>query len=166
MPNSKPMKKILLPFIFLISFTASAQHEADKWFFGTFAGLDFFNGSPVVLSGSAMATNEGCATISDNNGNLLFYTDGITVWNKTHQVMPNGTGLMGGISSTQSSICIPLPGSTTIYYLFTVDEVGGPNGFRYSIVDMSLQSGLGDVTTKNTLIQNTMTEKLTAVKQL
>jgi len=153
--------------VLLLSITAYAQHEADKWFFGQHAGLDFFNGAPVALYGGAIATNEGCATISDVNGNLLFYTDGVTVWDRSHQVMPNGTGLMGGISSTQSSICIPLPGSTTIYYLFTVDEIGGPNGFRYSIVDMSLNGGNGDIdtTAKNIFVLANVTEKLTAMKQ-
>src|SRR6185436_120483 len=107
------MKKILLPLILLFSFTVYSQHEADNWYFGTHAGLNFFNGTATPIVGSAMDTNEGCATISDNNGNLLFYTDGVTVWDHNHQVMQNGTGLMGGISSTQSSICIPLPGSTT-----------------------------------------------------
>lgn len=162
------MKKILLSLLHIISCSVYAQHEADKWFFGTYAGLDFFNGPPVVITGSAMSTNEGCATISDNSGNLLFYTDGITVWNRTHQVMPNGTGLMGGISSTQSSICIPLPGSTTIYYVFTVDEIGGPNGFRYSIIDMSLQGGNGDVdvNNKNIPLLAPVTEKLTAMKEV
>ncbi|MEO8086657.1 MAG: hypothetical protein ABI763_07555 [Bacteroidota bacterium] len=161
------MKRILPLTLLLLCFTTYAQHEADKWFFGVNAGLDFSAGPPVAVSGGAMVTNEGCATISDVNGNLLFYTDGVTVWNRNHQVMPNGTGLFGGISSTQSSICIPLPGSTTIYYLFTVDEAGGPNGFCYSIVDMNLQGGNGDVDTsaKNVFIVGDVTEKLTALKQ-
>jgi hypothetical protein len=162
------MKKILFSLLLLFSISSYAQHEADKWYFGVLAGLDFFNGPPVPIYGGALNTNEGCATISDNNGNLLFYTDGVTVWNRTHQVMPNGTGLMGGLSSTQSSICVPLPGSTTLYYLFTVDEIGGPNGFRYSIVDMTLDGGNGDVdvNNKNIPILTPVTEKLTAMKQL
>jgi hypothetical protein len=161
------MKRILQLSLVFLSFTAYAQHEADKWYFGQHAGLDFFNGPPVAVYGGALATTEGCATISDNNGNLLFYTEGINVWDRNHQLMPNGTGLMGGISSTQSSICIPLPGSTTIYYLFTVDEIGGPNGFRYSIVNMNLNGGNGDIDTsaKNVFILASVTEKLTAMKQ-
>ena len=163
-----PMKNILQSLILIcLSCAAYAQHEADKWYFGVNAGLDFFNGSPVAVYGGAMVTNEGCATISDQTGNLLFYTDGVTVWNRMHQVMPNGTGLMGGISSTQSSICIPLPGSLTTYYLFTVDEIGGPNGFRYSIVDMTLDGGNGDVdaNNKNIAVLPNVTEKLTAMRE-
>jgi hypothetical protein len=49
--------------------------------------LDFSNGAPVALTDRQIDTAEGCATISDANGQLLFYTDGKKVWNKNHQVM-------------------------------------------------------------------------------
>ncbi|MEO8151109.1 MAG: T9SS type A sorting domain-containing protein [Bacteroidia bacterium] len=162
------MKKIILLLICLTTFSiATAQKEADKWFFGNYVGLDFSTGTPLSINGSAIYTIEGCASICDASGNLLFYTDGSTIWNKLNQPMPNGTGLLAGSSCTQAALIVPQPGSDTLYYVFTNDEYGGPNGFRYSIVDMSLQGGSGDVTTtKNVLIQNTVTEKLTAVKQL
>jgi len=127
-----------------------------------FAALDFSSGTPVAIANNTLNTIEGCASICDNSGNLLFYTDGSTVWNKNQQVMPNGTGLLGGSSSTQAALIIPQPG-TLLYYIFTTDETGGPNGLRYSVVDMTLQSGVGDVTQKNVLLLNNVTEKLTAV---
>jgi gliding motility-associated-like protein len=116
---------------------------------------------PGVLTGSINQV-EGCASIADAVGNLLFYTDGITVWNQTHSVMANGTGLFGNSSATQSALIIRKPGSTTIYYIFTEDAGNGP--FCYSIVDMSLAAGMGSVTVKNTLLFSTGTEKLTSVK--
>ena len=159
------MKKFLFVLLF-ISSLASAQHRADKWYFGVLAALDFTSGSPAAVSPSALNTNEGCSSISDSLGNLLFYTEGVTVWNRNHLAMPNGTGLTGGISATQSALIVPLPGSVSRYYIFTVDEAGGQNGFRYSEVDMTLDGGMGDVTAnKNILIQNNVTEKLTAVVQ-
>jgi hypothetical protein len=161
------MKKLILALTYC--FFASgviAQHEADKWYFGVNSGVDFTTGSPMVLTDGMIVTNEGCASVSDAFGALLFYTDGITVWNSVHQVMPNGTGLMGGISSTQSALVVPKPGSSGAYYIFTLDEIGGANGFRYSIVDMSLQGGLGDITAvKNVPVQNNVTERITAIKQ-
>ena len=158
------MRKNATLFLFLcFTTTLFAQKQAYNWYFGVFAGINFDNLSPTALTGGQIYTTEGCATISDTSGNLLFYTDGVSVWNNQHSVMPNGTGLLGGISSTQSSLIVPQPGNDSIYYLFTTDEIGGPNGFEYSIVNMNLQSGLGDVTTKNNLIQFTVTEKLTAV---
>ena len=89
-----------------------SQNEANVWYFSEYAGVDFNSGVPVALTDGAMDTREGCATISDASGNLLFYTDGITVWNKIHEVMDNGTGLLGHSSATQSGVIIPKPGSS------------------------------------------------------
>src|SRR5580765_2825219 len=98
------MKKILLLLsLSFIQITAFAQHQADNWFFGTYAGLDFSSGSPVAVSTGALTTTEGCSTISDAQGNLLFYTNGVSVWNRNNQIMPNGDSLNGDISSTQSA---------------------------------------------------------------
>jgi len=95
-------KNIFLFFLILSSHSVSAQGEANIWYFGRQVGLDFNNGSPpVALIDSAMFTGEGCATISNSNGNLLFYTDGSTIYNKNHQIM--ASGLFGHTSTTQSA---------------------------------------------------------------
>jgi len=131
------------------------KKNTANWFFGSFAGLDFNSGSPVPLIGGQHIALEGGSTISDDNGNLLFYTDGSTVWNKNHGIME--TGLLGSSknTSTQDGLIVKNPGSTTHYYIFTLDhfDVGVlNNGLRYSEVDMSLNGGLGGVVpaTKNT----------------
>lgn len=146
----------------LVSF---AQGEANIWYFGNHAGLDFNSGNPVALTNGQLITSEGCATISDTSGNLLFYTDGITVWNRNHAVMQNGAGLMGHDSTTQSATIVPLPGSATLYYVFTLDHQVNPNGFRYSVLDLSLDGGLGGVTSaKNVLVYTPSDEKISIVK--
>src|SRR5690348_10992904 len=90
-------------FLFLSSQTAIAQHEADNWYFGYHAGISFNSGVVTDINGGQTNTREGTAVISDKNtGELLFYTDGVTVWNRHHRVMSNGTGLKGGTSCTQS----------------------------------------------------------------
>jgi len=81
---------------FLYTLASFAQREANIWYFGENAGLDFNSGTPVALTNGQLDTLEGCATISNNNGQLLFYTDGITVWNRNHVVMPNGYALEKG----------------------------------------------------------------------
>lgn len=143
-----------------------SQNEANIWYFGENAGLDFNSGSPVALLDGQLNTLEGCSTISDTNGDLLFYSDGVTVWNKNHQVMLNGTGLNGHPSSTQSALIVPNLDNVNIYYIFTVDEHPDPsNGIQYSEVDMTLDSGLGGITeNKNILLHTPTTEKLTAIK--
>jgi gliding motility-associated-like protein len=165
-PLISSMKKYLLLLIVLIvSLSSYAQGEANIWYFGFYSGLDFNSGSPVALADSKMNTLEGCATISNSAGQLLFYTDGSTVWNKNHQIMLNGTGLKGHNSSTQSSIIVPKPNSSSVYYVFTVDAIGDPNGLQYSEVDLSLDGGLGAITSnKNILLVTPTCEKITAVK--
>ncbi|WP_445908781.1 PKD domain-containing protein [Yeosuana sp.] len=150
--------------LFVLSFLSFGQGEANIWYFGDFAGLDFNSGSPVVLLDGELSTFEGCATISDSNGGLLFYTDGIKVWNKNHLLMPNGTDLNGDPSSTHSAIIVPKPQSSNIYYIFTIDASGG--ALSYSEVDMTLNSGFGDITSnKNILLFSTVNEKVTAIKK-
>ena len=158
------MKGILTTFLVLWYFqVATAQKEAAIWYFGNNAGLDFNSGSPVILEDGALSTVEGCATFADAEGNLLFYTDGRTVWNRDHGIMPNGTELMGHSSSTQSGIIIPAPGNTDRYYIFTsYFQVQG--GLHYSEVDMNENLGMGGVTRKNIELRNPVAEKLTAVQ--
>ena len=149
----------------LVHFSISAQAEASKWYFGINAGLDFSSENPIALTNGELVTDEGCATISENNGDLLFYTDGITVWDKQHNIMPNGTGLTGDSSSTQSAIIVPKPGDVSIFYIFTVDDLAGPNGLRYSEVNMTLNGGNGDITNQKNIELNAFTtEKISAVK--
>lgn len=154
---------VFLTFSFFFTF---AQHEKDNWYFGSHAALNFNTGTPVVLSGSNMYSNEGNATISDASGNLLFYTNGMQVFDRNNIVMPNGNGLASDIYATQSSLIVPLPGSSTHYYLFTMNTWEfTPTDLRYSIIDMSLNGGFGDVTSsKNVLVNNNAREQLTAIK--
>ena len=150
------------------SWNSFAQKESNNWYFGGFAGIDFNSGAAVATTNSAMSALEGCAAISNHiTGDLLFYTDGIKVWNANHAVMTNGTGLTGNPSSAQSAIILQDPADSNLYYIFTAGEYfnGGSGGYRYSIVDMTQSGGLGAVTaTKNVLLYSPATEKLTAVK--
>lgn len=155
------MKKLFFALCVLLSQISFSQGEANNWYFGIYAGLSFNTTPPTALTDGQLSTLEGCTTISDSSGNLLFYTDGSVVYNKNHQAMLNGTGLKGHKSSTSSALIVPQPQSTHIYYIFTVDEPhhlyadnntgndhfgdGVNDGFMYSIVDMDLDNGNGAV---------------------
>ena len=142
---------LFILFLFCVGFSYG-QKETANWFFGEYAGLNFNNKTPVAQVGK-LATREGCAAISNDKGALLFYTDGSTIWNRNHQIMPNGVDLFGNNSSTQSAIIIPNPKEKNIYYVFTVDQAEkvdrsqGQKGLNYSIIDMNLDNGNGDVVT-------------------
>lgn len=159
---------VLYLFLCLISNVLYAQKESAIWYFGNYAGLDFNNGNtPFALTDGQLKTNEGCATISDRDGHLLFYTDGVRVYNRNHELMQNGSGLLGHNSSTQSAIIIPEIGNDKSYYLFTVDGITGySRGLHYSKIDLNLDSGLGGIVPgkKNIFLLSGTQEKLTAVK--
>jgi len=157
--------KIILLFLTFGYVTCSrSQNEFSKWYFGLQAGLDFSTQPPTVLTSSIINAPEGVASMCDNAGNLLFYGAGNGIVNSTHTTMANGNGLFGGLSSTQGVVYVRQPGSSYVYYVFTTEEVAGVNGFRYSIVDMSLAAGLGSVTVKNAPLYTPTCEKQVAVR--
>lgn len=160
------MKQFLFGVFLLLNHLVFGQipGPSTNWYFGNTAGLTFNSGSPVALTNGSLITIEGVATISDNSGNLLFYTDGVTVYNRNHLIMTNGTGLFGDISSTQSAIIVQKPDQANIYYIFTSDNDIGPNGICYSTVDMNGSLGLGAVINKNISLNTPSTEKLCAVR--
>jgi hypothetical protein len=152
--------------LIFIGFSAFSQNENNIWYFGTNAGLNFNSGNPVAITNSAMVATDNCTSVADpTTGNLLFYSNGVSVWNKNHLIMPNGNGLLGSLTGGNSAFAIKQPGSNSFYYLFTNDAFAGSNGLRYSVIDLSLSGGHGDVTsTKNIVLLNSSTEKITAVK--
>lgn len=147
-----------------LSGTSVYNAQSQNWFFGGNAGLDFSTTPPSIISGGALSTYEGCSSASDILGNLLFYTNGVDIYNRNHQLMANGSGLNGNTSTTQSALVIKQPGNASIYYVFTLDKEGGTAGCRYSLVDMSLAAGMGSVTVKNTFVYGPSTEKLCATR--
>jgi len=134
-----------------------------------------------------MYTNEGCASYCDENGNLLFYSngggrlpasgqDGGKIWNKNNQVMYDMQGTEGGgWSAAQSSVVVPAPGEPNVYYLFTMEELefdgdgvvpSEPNGrgLRYFKIDMSLNGGLGDVVEADVQVYDYSYEGICAIR--
>jgi gliding motility-associated-like protein len=159
------MKKYLIIVIIYSLFLNSANaQQANIWYFGEHAGLDFSTSNPTVLNDGQIATDEGVASICDNTGNLLFYTEGEKIWNRKHSIMPNGNGLNGSFTASQSAIVVPFLNDPARYYVFTVDRFGLLNGFCYSVINMNLDGGLGDVEAKNVQLATPVCEKLTAVK--
>ncbi len=152
----------------MFSLDVKAQ-EGNVWAFGDKAGVNF-NTSPPTPILTAISTSEGCASICDASGQLLFYTDGTSAWNRNHNLMPNGTNLTGAgnitSSTTQGALIVPMPGNTGKYYIFSLGNRENAFYFGrlyYSVVDMSLNAGLGDVASKGKLMDSMLTEHMTCV---
>lgn len=108
-----------------------------------------------------MLTGEGSVSISDDQGKLLFYSNGEAIWNSQHDTMSNGDNLLGHWSSSQSVAAVKKPLSDALYYIFTSGGMPGYNGIHYSIIDMNLNNGLGEVTNvKNKKLLTPSTEQL------
>ncbi len=141
------------------------------WAFGKGAGLDFSSGKPVPIK-TNIESNEGAASICDSNGRLLFYTEGSFVWDRNHNVMPNGSNLTGSgekatLSCTQGTVIVPMPADPHLYYVFSLGsiEFSASGRLFYSIVDMRLNGGLGDVVPgkKGIVLDSRLTEKMIAI---
>jgi len=149
-----------------------AQGRGNIWCFADSVLLDFNGVAPIVGTCSLVSSvenqfSEPNASISDEDGNLLFYTNGATIWNIDHDTMENGNNLPSNYSITQGALIIPRPDSADHYYVFGFDHDIPDYGFYYSIVDMSLDSGKGAIPEgyKNIqLLDILLSEKLTAVK--
>jgi hypothetical protein len=151
-------------FIFSAGLLSLTAQRANIWHFGSGAGLNFNNNPPTVYAGGTTSGPDNSSSISDKSGNLLFYTDGVTIWNKNHVIMANGTGLSGHSSAGQCALIVPMPCDSMKYVVFHVTEFASPGNLSYSVVDMSLGSGLGAVVSsqKNISLGTGWTEKLCA----
>lgn len=150
-----------------------SDHEADRWYFGQNAGLDFRGQDPVAdPSNFVLNVPTSPSIIADSLGNILFYTDGRKVFSRDYNVMANGDSLHGFVGYTMPVIIVPRPGSNDIYYVFTTfrpkQNPLDPQtiyGLEYNEIDLSQNGGMGAVTKKNkVLVQPEVSGKLTAVK--
>lgn len=112
----------------------------QNWIFGQASGLDFRTSPPTPTSGFKINTMEGCASVSDARGNLLFYSDGLTIWDA--QGIAQVQGLEGDPSSSQSCVVVPDPASSTRFYVLTTDgssqrTQGKVNHFNGVLVDVA-----------------------------
>lgn len=165
----------IVKFIFLFSYqtTLLAQKQADNWFFGERLGLSFGTGEPIPISGSQMLASEGCISLSDSNGHLLFYSNGgpdindsLTnpassvivgpggIWDRTHNIMKGAEGMIravdvgGSFDATQSSIAFPKPETPHIYCLLTIDDseiaFSGRKGRGLRYFEIDMKSNQGN----------------------
>lgn len=146
--------------------TGQTNRYNQHWMFGNYAGVSFDNNNPNAFLGSAMASPEGVATISDQvSGALLLYSNGERIWGFNHLLIQGGDGLLGNANSTQSSLFVPYPKSTRWIYHFTTDAECGPNGIRYSLIDTDLgTNGAISGGIKNRSLRAPVTERMALLR--
>jgi PKD repeat protein len=151
MSQQKPhLWRLAKAIFFLLVFFSSSQllaqnYASYNWYFGSSAAGLSFNKSDAQAAqvndqNAAMGIGGGAVATDHRTGQLLFYTDGTTVYDARHQAMPNGTGLIANNSRNQAAVVVPRPGSPDEYFVFTNDANFPAGGtLRYSVVDMAAQ---------------------------
>ncbi len=155
------------------------ESQGVKWYFGQNAGLDFSGGgAPQPLDDGKLNTIEGSSSIANTKGILLFYTDGITIYDKDGKPLksldPRDSAatatpipLGGNRNSTQSALIVPKPtcrGCEYLYYVYTTAEINGTKRLTYSIVDMRQNGGKGAVVEKNISVTEQASEQSASVQ--
>lgn len=143
------MRPYLLILLMLFPTILFAQKQNNNWCFGFDAGVNFNTSPPTVFS-PTISTNESIATVSSRHtGALLFYFDGESIYDANYNVMPNGTsvGFDPGGTCSHGAAIVPFINDTNKYYVFSLGPQGTSGVLAYSVVDMSLNGGMGAVLT-------------------
>ncbi len=149
----KPVSSLTLEQVWFITGEAVNGHKDFLIDFRT--AVD--GGAPVVTCGPPVATAtgfEGTAVFTDpTSGQLLFYTDGISIFNGfDNNALANGTGVNGQPSASEPALITPMYGSDGgSFYVFSVnytDDTATTGSIYYSTIDLG-QGVHGTVTNKN-----------------
>ncbi len=174
------LRKFSFLIVFLFhSLLSDGQGQFNNWFWSLGQRITFNTNPPTVIPTAASITSFAYTTavMSSPTGVLLFYTDGKVIKDAAHNTMPNGT-LNGSpnipvtySTGKQSALIVPDPGNSNRYYLFLVIYYNTAGTvfkeLRYSIIDMTLNAGMGDVvsTSKNVFVAYDVDGQLTATRQ-
>jgi len=153
----KKMKKFIVVILLFLPGIAFAQREAYNWYFPSNRAVTFNtkDGHPVSLTDGNLYGGSP-ATYSDSEGNLLFYSNGDTVWNRLHKPMPMGF-LDNNLSYVRyGTMIFPKPGSISQYYIFYIDQSTKNPNLKFSVVDMNLDNGFGDVVLPNSSLDSSI----------
>lgn len=176
------MAKFLLLSLFVFNSIISWSQYENVWMLGCSnpvgVGLDFNSGTPVEVRSGFSGFGEAAASVCDEQGALRFYTNGNQIWDRNHNLMPNSSNITGhpiGIggwvgvvtgSTSQGALIVPVPFDADRYYVFSLiaEEIPLGGNLYYTMVDMSLNGGLGDVVPGQTgiLLDSLLTEGMTS----
>ncbi len=165
----KPLPAYFLIWMLLGVGEGNSQNLApNNWFYGNDQKVLLFNKSDGQLRlDSIQATPFGIGGSAVVNsyfsGDFFFYSDGVNLYDASHQIMPGASGgLSGNASINQPAAVAPVPSTTNSYYIITNTGGSAPNQVEVRVVDMGRQGNfmagqpmLGDVEPGSTVIFNT-----------
>lgn len=163
------VRKQFLGLLFLVMFSGlSAQTWIENLLFNSTTNvvrMDFSTVPPVTYTTNTTAGGSpatGLAHAEDGGGGFLFYVNSFGVYDQNYDLMPGSSGILADPSSAEFNIC-PFPYDSTKYYILYNEETASP--LSYSIVDLTLRGGLGDVVSLNTSLDaSSFTEGMEIVR--
>lgn len=151
-------------FLLVAGQTASAQLQNSNWYFNDNFGLEFVADPsvPPNIVASAMEYGATTGSVSDEMGNLLFYTNGHFAWDRLHNLMPTAINPdLGADAIAAETVIVPRPGSDRYYYIFVIERdnvapysLPNSNTLTYSVVDMQANGGMGDLVAVNVSLEH------------
>ncbi len=156
------LKIIVVVALLASSISLNGQGQNTVWCFGDSVKIHFNKNGTDSITKSSLVTRGTCASICDTTGKLLFYAETQTgkpsfytglIWNKENNLMINGDSI-AGTGWYKQFLIIPNSVNDSLFYLFSA-SVTGPDGFFYSVIDISQDSGRGAVIQKNVQLQGT-----------
>ncbi len=175
-------KTILFVFTILNHTAGFSQRYDFNWVFGYDGGkgdprfgttvLNFNSGNPKAsyISQGKLDISIANAAISDENGNLLYYTNGYDVEDFNFSKVLGATNLgikyWNGLVSNQGVMFLPDPKNDSLYYLFYINLVlNSPNFYATDMKYLVINKYYNKTIFKGTMLHDTINEGcLTACK--
>jgi hypothetical protein len=132
------MKQLILVTCLSISVTCFSQNRSNTWELSYSNDLMYPNSEMIFINGSVdtlsvariMSFLNTNTSISDTSGNLLFYTNGLSIGNRDYDTLLNATNFNSGgatsndepdgLSACQGALILPYPDDQSLYYLFHI----------------------------------------------
>lgn len=149
MPKNMKLNFIII-LIFLDQIFYCVNLQGQKWFFPSSTLFDV-NSESISNNDSFKFPPflEGHIIIFNSKNDLLFYSDGVSIWDRNHNLFPSSQRipLLQNSSSVQGAYCIKSSKDENIYFLLSLNHIAVPsNGELYiSQIDLRLNNGLGDI---------------------
>ena len=122
---------------------------AENGFSGYLVNMSTNTATQVGVAGNAVQGYEGNSVVSDDNGAVLFYTNGRALWTPTATLISatafregdeNGNGKG---SATQGCLTVKHPLNYTDYHVFTTDDALSPTfGFNHTVIGKNIISNV------------------------
>jgi gliding motility-associated-like protein len=145
-----------LIFILFFPLLTFAQRENSTWFLGGENVMEFDERATLSISTNGPTAGGMYTSYTDQHGDVLLYTNGNNIWNKSGQPLANG--VLSENPTYRNIFIVPKPGSLNLFYIFYTSQVNtnintqSNTAVMYCVADINANNGQGEVLEKNKII--------------